>query len=84
MVNLSRHKEELEALHLAHCAQTEKLSQIQVCPLALRNLLSTFFMIFIRIHLSYVFFACILRGVMSSIVLKHFGAFPPVLMGLGN
>lgn len=39
---LSRLKEELEGLHLAQCAQIEKLFQVQVCPLASCNLCQSF------------------------------------------
>ena len=71
MIDLSRHKEELEALHLAHCAQTEKLSQIQVCPLASSISLPNFVTHFMQHQLSYVVSLRILHGVESSVFLKY-------------
>lgn len=65
MIHLSRQKEELEALHLDHRAQIEKLSQPQVCPLALCDWLPFLVTNFICIHLSYGFSAGILRHELS-------------------
>ena len=53
---LSRHKEELEGLHLAHCAQIEALSSPGL-PLGFMQSLPILLMHFIRLHLSCVFLA---------------------------